>query len=545
MASAALASAPSSPSLVLLLVSLLLLSFPAPSSALVYVGNVTALPSAAQLQWHSYEVGVMITWNLQTFCLAPASPSASRQRCQVSSLAVPSLEYVQSLTLANLSTDAWMAAAASFGAKYAVLVVDHMTGFTLWPTRAHNVSIAATRWKGGKGDVIADYLASCAATGIAPGFFYSTHYNWILGVNNYRVGWPRMYGGQPLTEAEYEDLVLQQLAEIAAYAPASGASPWFEVWFDGGVNTVATPRVGPAVQALFPQAVCHSCFNFTQHGPGGTGNGRGLRWMGNEQATMPLPSWGAIPTASTTASFNGDPEGQVYVPPSCDTVFQGLNGHLWFWQPGAAAHRDTACMLVTAYLTSVGRACNLILNMAPNPSGGLDDGDAQRYAEMGAAIACLWSRPLGSVQAVALDPTTGSVVLPLQATAIPAAAIGVVLMEEMGSTGQRIAQWQVDACYGALDPQGDCTTAWAPLLSNRTLANPNVAMAIGHKRILRATTAGASAAAAALRFTAVTAYRWSQDPAAAIVLARFEAYDWTDLEARCLPQDPGCQLPAF
>lgn len=208
---------------------------------------------------------------------------------------VPNFAALQALALPGLDADAWLAAAQSFGARYAVLVADHMTGFALWPTRAHNASVASTAWRGGKGDVVRDFLTACAARGVAPGVFYSTHFNWVLGVNNYAVGWPRLFGGPTLTQREAEDVMLAQLEELAAYQ--ADAQPWAEIWFDGGVDTVITPRVGPAVRALFPTAMCHSCSNFSQANATSRAGGRAIRWMGNEEGAAPLPSWGASSAA--------------------------------------------------------------------------------------------------------------------------------------------------------------------------------------------------------------------------------------------------------
>lgn len=191
-----------------------LLAWAGSAEGLVILGNVSASPSAEQLAWQAHEVGVMITYNLQTFCVPPTDKRASKQKCQESYVSVPDWKTVQSLDMAALNTDAWLEAATAFGARYAVLVADHMTGFALWPTAQHNLSIAATSYRGGKGDVVAEFRASCARFDIAPGFFYSTHFNWFLGVNEYRVGWPRMYGGAPLTQEEYEDVVIAQLAEL-------------------------------------------------------------------------------------------------------------------------------------------------------------------------------------------------------------------------------------------------------------------------------------------------------------------------------------------
>ena len=394
--------------------------------ALSTIGNVTARPSAEQLAWMALEVGVMITFNLQTLCVPRHAANASAQLCQVDSLAIPTLESLRAWDPVGLSTDAWLDAAASFGARYAILVADHMAGFALWPTRATNLSIAATAWRGGRGDVVADFFASSQQRGIQPGLFYSTHFNWGLGVNLYRVGWPRMYGGEPLSQTAYEDIVLAQLSELAAYAP-------FEMWFDGGVNTSATPRVGPAVRALFPGALCHSCAGFTEAGPGPLGQaGRGLRWMGNEEGAMPLPSWGAA-DAATIAPI-GLPTGAIFAPASCDTV---LTEHDWFFQPGEDAFLRSTCALTNVYLTSVGRASNLILNMAPGPSGALLPAEVAAYAALGDAVRCLWAAPLGAWDGLALDAASGAVAVPLAIRCPPALGCNatLVVQEDMAAGG--------------------------------------------------------------------------------------------------------------
>ena len=101
---------------------------------------------------------------------------------------MPTREAVADWDPYNLDTDKWVQTAVSFGAKYIVLVADHMTGFTLWDTKAHNYSIAHTRYKGGGQDVVRDFVASCVKYGVRPGFFYSMHFNWFLGVDGFKVG---------------------------------------------------------------------------------------------------------------------------------------------------------------------------------------------------------------------------------------------------------------------------------------------------------------------------------------------------------------------
>ena len=114
-------------------------------------------------------------------------PNATTQHCQARGY-VPTREAVADWDPYNLDTDKWVQTAVSFGAKYIVLVADHMTGFTLWDTKAHNYSIAHTRYKGGGQDVVRDFVASCVKYGVRPGFFYSMHFNWFLGVDGFKVG---------------------------------------------------------------------------------------------------------------------------------------------------------------------------------------------------------------------------------------------------------------------------------------------------------------------------------------------------------------------
>jgi hypothetical protein len=273
---------------------------------------------------------------------------------------------------------------------------------------------------------------------------------------------------------------------------------------------------------------------------------------------MPLPSWGAA--SPTLQPYNGDPEGAIYAPASCDTV---LAEHYWFWVPTEPQHLRSTCALVGVYLTSVGRSSNLILNIAPDVTGGVPAADVEAYAAMGAAVACLWAAPLGEVLGVTLDGESGAAEVAWPAP-VPsragAFALSLHLQEEMAATGQRIAQFAVDArvdssggggggggarnSSSAASLCGGAGQSWVSLLPASLTANETTA--VGHKRILRAAPLGGFGAAAtisALRFTALSAYRWAGDAgraASPLVLARIALYDWSAASA-CVPD--GCVLP--
>ena len=505
--------------------SLLLAAAPA-ARAITFLGSATAVPSAAQLAWMDYEVGSMITFNLQTACVPCGRAGATAQRCQRPPGCLPDWDGVQSWALPDLNMTAWLAASASFGARYSVLVVDHMAGFTLWPTKVHNVSIAATAYAGGAGDLVSEFRAAARAARIAPGFFYSTHFNWALGVDAYRAGAvPRTYGGPPLNQAAYEAAAIAQLRELAAYE-ADGNGPWAEAWWDGGVNLNYTPSIGGVVRELFPDAICHSCAGFTEAAPG---DGRGVKWMGNEEGAMPLPSWAADTAA---AGIAGDPTAPLFIPPSCDTV---LDEHYWFWVKGDDAFLRPTCALVNVYLTSVGRAANLILNLAPNATGGVPAAEADAYARLGAGVACLWRAPVASWAATVVDGASGAALLPLRAPRVCAARAGCVLtlvLQEDLARGQRVGAWAVDARVGG---------AWVRAVDAPT----NATTGVGHKRIVAARVGVGAAAATtfdALRVVVGTAYSANGDEGAPLVFSAAALYDRA-AAAGCLPAD--CALVDF
>lgn len=385
-----------------------------------------------------------------------------------------------------------------------------MSGFTLWPSRVHNVTIAATRYEGGAGDVVASFRKSCAHAAIAAGFFYSAHCNWVLGMDTFKMGHPRLYGGPPLTAAEYEAAALAQLRELAAYGS------WAEVWWDAGIFLPLTPHIPALVREVFPNAMCHSCSPFTESAPG-AGHGRGIRWVGNEEGTAPLPSWAA---SGTDGRPPGDPEGPVFSPASCDTV---LEEHYWFAYPGDEAFLRSTCALSNVYLTSVGRATNLILNMAPLPSGGIAAHEVAAYAALGDAVACMWRAPIAAWEGVSVNLVTGVASLPLHSPHTCAAELGcelsLVLQEELASAGQRLGVWTIKA-------RDVASGTWGPALSPSIPANATIG--VGHKRIVVVRIGSGSSAPVtfdALRVVVATAYAAVADASAPLMLAHVALYD--------------------
>ena len=81
-------------------------------------------PNKVQRDWAEAEIGVLIHYDMQVF-----RPDYVWRR--YGSHPDPS-----AFNPTDLDTDQWMEAAAALGARYAVLVAKHGSGFSLWPTEA-------------------------------------------------------------------------------------------------------------------------------------------------------------------------------------------------------------------------------------------------------------------------------------------------------------------------------------------------------------------------------------------------------------------------
>ena len=200
-----------------------------------------AVPTSAQLAWQQRELGAMITFGMQTYKLLPVG---TRNTVLPAAAFSPNNE---------IDTDVWVRAAQSFGAKYAVLVASHRSGFALWPTKSHNYSVASSSCK--SKDILKDFVASCRRYGLVPGVFWTQRFNDYFGVANHGVVNATQAAaahGQQITQDEYDAMMSTQLTELARYG-------FEEFWVNGEIDGRAAQQLTAQVAALFPNATCHSC----------------------------------------------------------------------------------------------------------------------------------------------------------------------------------------------------------------------------------------------------------------------------------------------
>jgi alpha-L-fucosidase len=305
-------------------------------------------PSAAQLQWQRDELALFVHFGVNTF--TDREWGDGREDPAI-------------FAPAALDARQWARAARAGGFRAMVLTAKHHDGFCLWPTRTTAHSVARSPWRGGRGDVVREFVDACRAERLRPGLYLSP--------------WDRnhpLYGDSP----RYNDLYCDQLTELLTqYGPLA------EVWFDGangeGPNgrrqQYDWPRVWALVRKLQPDAVM-----FSDAGPD-------VRWNGNERGTAGDPNWSTVDPSRVPypgmsgpgvidALQHGDPDGSVWRPAEADVSIRPG----WFYHPAEDSRVRSVDDLVSLYYRSVGRNAKLLLNVPPTRDGLLHEIDVARLA---------------------------------------------------------------------------------------------------------------------------------------------------------------------
>lgn len=332
------------------------------------------VPSEQQREWAQKEIGVLIHFDMPCY-----SPEYNWRQFGTHPDA-------KTFNPTNLNTDQWMEAAQKIGATYAVLVAKHCSGFSLWPTAAHEYSIKNSPWRDGKGDIVADFIASCKKYNIKPGIYASTTANGFCHVDNPG----KVQPGSPYTQEQYNNIVETQLTELW-----TNYGELFEVWFDGGVMPKAEggANVLSLLDSLQPNAVAFQ-------GPFGAKNL--IRWVGNEEGFSPDPCWATADSTTTSSGvievtgMHGNPDAPFWSPGEADFTLR-LNSSFqggWFWAKGQDSMLYSTDQLLEKYCSSVGRNTNMLLGIVIDSSGQVPAADMQRLEEFGAKIKDTFYIPL-------------------------------------------------------------------------------------------------------------------------------------------------------
>ncbi len=342
---------------------------------------------------------------------------------------------------AMLDTDQWLGAAKAMGARYTVFVAKHCTGFISWQSDAYPYGVRQSKWRDGRGDLVADYVASCRKFGIQPGTYCSMPANAHCNVfDNCTVDGAT--GPNDPRQIEYRRRAEKLVTELWG-----NYGPFTYIWFDGGTlpPSQGGPDLVPILKRLQPHAV-------TFQGPADSPAGN-TRWVGNEDGQVAYPSWSTVAAPGQPGA--GDPRGRVWQPGECDAP---LRNHDWFWRPNRESKIYSLAELLEMYYRSVGRGCNLILNANINRDGLVPQADLKRLREFGDEI----RRRFG--HSIAETSGRGNVVeLTLEK---PTRIDHAIVMEQIRE-GERVRKYVIE---GFIDGQ------WTELCRGQS---------IGHKRIER------------------------------------------------------------
>jgi alpha-L-fucosidase len=384
-------------------------------------------PSRAQLQWQRDELAMFIHFGVNTFTDREWGDGTER----------PAI-----FNPSALDARQWARAARAANFKAMVLTAKHHDGFCLWPTATTAHSVKSSPFRGGRGDVVREFVDACRAERLRVGLYLSP--------------WDRnspVYGDSP----RYNDLYIAQLTELL-----TGYGDIHEVWFDGangeGPNGKRQEydwsRTWNTVRGLQPDAVM-----FSDAGPD-------VRWIGNERGVAGETNWSTVdprivPVPGMTGDEvmrslrEGDRTGIIFRPGETDVSIRPG----WFHHPAEDGRVKSVEDLVEIFFTSVGRNSKLLLNVPPTREGLLHATDVARLAGMRAKLDTIFAEDLAEGAEpdwVARSAVTATGTIELDREQF----IGISDLSEDIWQGQRVARYSLEGLVGG---------AWRELARGTTI----------------------------------------------------------------------------
>lgn len=252
----------------------------------------------------------------------------------------------------------WTETAKKAGAKYVILTTKHHDGFALWPSAYTEYGVKNTPWKGGKGDVVKEYVDAARKSGLKVGLYYS----------------PAQWGDSAVkfeNDEEYDEYFLNQITELLTnYGKID------YLWFDGcgsENHEYDKERIVNEIFRLQPEILT---FCPAQWRPS-------VRWVGNEDgyASKDNPLVVRRIHFSELATEEDVFPEDTCIPAECDCKIRSS----WFYDN----NEDTIKSLDTLfgmYESSVGNGSNFLLNISPDNRGRLPEKDKERLLELGEKI---------------------------------------------------------------------------------------------------------------------------------------------------------------
>lgn len=289
----------------------------------------------------------------------------------------------------------WCDALCRAGMQGLILTCKHHDGFCLWPSKHTAHSVAASPFRGGKGDVVAEVTEACRKHGLKFGIYLSP--------------WDR---NQPLygTGKPYDDYFVAQLTELL-----TNYGDIFCVWFDGACGEGPNgkkqyydwDRYYDVIRTLQPNACIHVC-------------GPDIRWCGNEAGNTRPSEWSVVPrrTADTEKIASSSQQADcvdfrlrkisagdldlgsrqalagetdlIWYPAEVNTSIRPG----WFYHAAEDDLVKPLDKLIDIYEKTVGGNATFLLNIPPTREGLFHEKDVARLHEFGAYLKECYGRNL-------------------------------------------------------------------------------------------------------------------------------------------------------
>lgn len=367
----------------------------------------------------------------------------------------------------KLDASQWTEAIKAAGMTGLILTCKHHDGFCLWPSKYTRHSVAASSYRNGQGDIVAEVAEACQKAGLRFGVYLSP--------------WDRNQPCYGSGEA-YNDFFINQLTELL-----TGYGDVFSVWLDGACGEGPNgkkqyydwDRIYRTVRELQPNACIHVC-------------GPDIRWCGNEAGDTRPCEWSVVPsrTANTEtirsssqqeddAAFRKRPiraEDQdlgsrailanepdlIWYPAEVNTSIRPG----WFWHASENNQVKPLAKLIDIYEKSAGGNATFLLNLPPASNGLLHENDVQRLHEFGQYLQQSYACNLAETAALETSPAkegcmAASILVCDDTYYMPAAsgceitlrwseeqAIRRVVLQEQIRLSQRIEHFTIEAQTG-------------------------------------------------------------------------------------------------
>ena len=266
----------------------------------------------------------------------------------------------------ELDCENWLKTAKVGGATYAILTCKHHDGFALWPTKYSEYSVAGSRWKDGKGDVVREFVDACRKVGLKVGLYYS----------------PAQWGEYAISfknAEEYDGYFINQIRELLT---EYGKIDY--LWFDGcgsEGHEYDKARIVKAINEYQPDILT---FCDPEWNPG-------VRWIGNEDgyASLVNPLVVCKTDFSELSTEEQKLSSAMFLPAECDCKIRNT----WFYDDNEETLKSVD-ELFGMYEMSVGHGSNFLLNIGPDNRGLLPEADAERFLALGKRIRASYGQPL-------------------------------------------------------------------------------------------------------------------------------------------------------